>query len=95
MGVIGDKLIGERKYLRIVWQIFLVFIMLFIMMFLFKTSCVDIYQQGYDDCQAQFNKGFDIQELYDQNGTLINITVIPISPSLTDPGVLSKKMFPT
>jgi hypothetical protein len=94
MGIIGDKLIGDRPILRIVWQVALIFVMLFIMMFLFKTSCVDIYQQGYDDCQANFNQGFDIQELYDENGTLVNITVIPISPSLLDSGK-ADNMFPT
>jgi len=94
MGVIGDKLIGDRDRLRFVWQILLAFIMLFIMMYFFKTSCVDIYQLGFDDCQANFNKGFELQQNYYENGTLANVTVIPVSPSLTDSGDLDE-MFPT
>ncbi|RLG45338.1 MAG: hypothetical protein DRN81_02105 [Thermoproteota archaeon] len=84
MGLIGDRLFGptDNKW-RFIWQIIMFGVMIVIFTTIFKTSCVDVYQMGYDDCTTVFNKGVGLQENYYPNGTLANITIIPIDPTLT------------
>lgn len=96
MGFVPNRLFKKERY-RFAWQIILSMILVFFFLFFFQTQCMDVWQEGYDFCRAEFELNrtghlpdTDIQITCYENCTIKNVTSVPRGSLNTEPNLDSE-----
>lgn len=84
MGYISNKFLKDKPAYYFAFQILIAVVLIFFFMFFFQTSCMNVWQEGYDFCRAErelndsgFISDIDIQVTCYENCSIKNITSIP------------------
>lgn len=84
MGYISNKFLKDKPAYYFAFQILIAAVLIFFFMFFFQTSCMDVWQEGYEFAYAEMElnqSGFisdtELMINYYENGSIKNITSVP------------------
>lgn len=53
MGYLSNKFLKEKPAYYFIFQTIIAIVLIFFFLYFFQTSCMDVWQEGYDYCRAE------------------------------------------